>query len=391
MRHKSRILVLVIAMVCAFIALTGVAGAATWRSGDTINIPKGTVIDDDLYVGAGNVTIDGDVTGNVFIGGGNVIVNGNIGKSLFASAGTVIVNGKVGDDIIAAGGQVTFNGPVAKDIVAAGGTIGIGSTVGRDVLVGGGTISLDGIVSRNLLAGTDKINLNGPVAGDFKFSGNNIAFGNKGMIGGNLDYYSDKEIPIASGTVKGKVAFHETVRQAQRQANTGGSAVSAFLFGIFWFVVFLIGRLIVGAFFAGMTPKAAIFTADAIKSRPWASLGIGALVLFLGPTVILVAALTLIGLPAAGIALDLFIGAIYMSMIVTGTYLGRLVLMPMMGREPHPVAAMALGVTTLAIVTSIPFLGWLISFVSVLFGTGALTLGLAALVKAGKNRPAPTA
>jgi len=114
-------------------------------------------------------------------------------------------------------------------------------------------------------------------------------------------------------------------------------------------------------------------------------LGIGALVVFFAPAIIFIMAVTLVGLPSASIACALYSFALYMSMIVTGTFLGRLVLAAIMKREPNTVAAMALGVTALALITSIPFLGWLISFASILFGTGALVTGFRAMIKSGKN------
>jgi hypothetical protein len=383
MRNRTKVLFLFAVMAIALMAFTGAASAATWRSANTVNIAKGIVIDDDLYVGAGNITIDGDVTGNLFIGGGNVTVNGNIGGSVYASAGTVVFNGKAAGDLIAAGGQVTLNGSVEKNIIACGGTISVGAKVGLDVLAAGGTISVDSPVGRDVLGSGGTINLNAPVGRNAVLATDTMKI--TGPIEGNLNYYATKQMDVASGTVKGKVEYHQTAQQTQnRNNNSAGSSMAAFMFGVFWFFVMLIGRLIIGALFAGVTPKAAIFTADAIKTRPWASLGIGALVLFFGPTMMFIMAITLIGLPAAGYAFTLYMFAIYMSMIVTGTFLGRWVLGMMMKREPNTIAAMALGVTALAFVTSIPILGWLISFVSILFGMGALTIGFMALLRAGK-------
>lgn len=371
-------------LAIALMAFTGVAGAATWRSGDSVNIAKGIVIDDDLYIGAGNITIDGNITGNLFIVGGVVTVNGKIGGSVYTSAGTVNINGPVAGDIIAAGGQVTVRGNVDKNILAAGGTISVAADVGLDVVTAGETIAVDAPVGRDVLASGRKVSLNAPVGRNAVIATDTMKI--TGPIEGNLNYYAANQMDVASGTVKGKVEFHQGTQAARnRNNNSAGSSVAAFMFGLFWFFILLIGRLIIGALFAGVTPKAAIFTADAIKKRPWASLGIGALVLFFAPTAMFIMAITLVGLPVAGYAFTLYMFAIYMSMIVTGTYLGRGALGMMMKREPNTIAAMALGVTALAFVTSIPVLGWLISFVSVLFGMGALTVGFGAMLKAGKN------
>lgn len=385
MRTRTRVLLLFAALAICLAAFAGVASAATWRTGNSVNIAKGTNIDDDLYIGTGTSTVDGDVTGNLFIGGGNVTVNGDVGGSLYVSAGTIVVNGNVAGDIIAAGGQVTLNGNVDKSIIACGGTISVGADVALDVIAAGGTLNVDSPVGRDVLASGGTITLNSSVGRNAQIATDTMNI--TGPIAGDLNYYAKNKMDVASGTVKGEVKYHKVTQQTRNRNNynNAGSTFASFMFGVFWFFVALLGRLIVGALFAGVTPKAAIYTADAIRTKPWATLGVGALVLFFGPTLMFIMAITLVGLPSAGFAFTLYMFAIYMSMIVTGTYLGRLCLTAMMKREPNTILAMALGVTVLAFVTSIPFLGWMISFVSVLFGMGALTMGFGAMLRAGKN------
>jgi hypothetical protein len=104
------------------------------------------------------------------------------------------------------------------------------------------------------------------------------------------------------------------------------------------------------------------------------------------PMACLFLAVTLIGLPLACMLFYLYVFAIYASMFVTGLFLGRWVLSLFTKNEPNQIASMLLGVTILALVTSIPFLGWLVSLVSITFGAGVLALGFAALVKAGRTK-----
>src|SRR6202165_5815574 len=114
--------------------------AADLRQGSDVTVGPGETINDNIYAGAGTISINGTVNGTVFAGGGTITVSGNIARDLIIGGGTINVTGHVGGSIIAAGGNLTLNGPVAQDIVVTGGTIDVGSgaTIGRDLVVAGG-------------------------------------------------------------------------------------------------------------------------------------------------------------------------------------------------------------------------------------------------------------
>jgi hypothetical protein len=381
-------LIIVIVALAAVLLLPATAGAATWQANNSVSIPSGTTINDDLYIGGGNVTIDGKITGNVFIGGGTVTVNGEIGKSVFIGGGTVTVSGKIGDDVLASGGQVYLSGPVANDAVIAGGTVIVnkGASIGRDLLLGSGTVSMGGDVGRNLWAGVSDLTLTGKVKGNVRFDGKTLRLDDGSSVGGNLTYTSPDKATIAAGAaVVGKTTYHKTSTQTNQNTNNSGAAAVAVLFGIFWFFVFLLGRILLGLVLIALMPRGFRYVADAIKDKPWASFGLGAAVLFVTPFACVLAAITLVGLPLAGGALTIYSMAIYLSMIVTGLWLGRWLLSLVMKRQPNQMASMALGVFLLALVTAIPFLGWLVSLVSVMFGVGALTLGAVSVVRANRS------
>ena len=58
-------------------------------------IPGGEVIDDDVFIGADNVVINGQVNGDVFAFGSTVTLNGVVNGSMFVGAQNVRVNGSV--------------------------------------------------------------------------------------------------------------------------------------------------------------------------------------------------------------------------------------------------------------------------------------------------------
>jgi hypothetical protein len=211
---KRKAVLTVLLLVATMVLLLGypAAGlAATWKSSNSVNVPSGTTIHDDLYVGSGNATIDGDIDGNLFIGGGNITVNGHVSKSLFVAGGTVNLNGDAGDNIIVSGGTITINGGaggnvmvgggqitisclVDNDVLIGGGTVDITkkTVIGRDLLIGAGTVTMAGDVTRNVRAGATGLTITGAVDGTVLFEGETLQLGKTSTIGGDLNYYSAK-------------------------------------------------------------------------------------------------------------------------------------------------------------------------------------------------------
>lgn len=77
------------------IGLVKPAYATDFRGGDTVVIGADEVIEDDLFVTGGTVTIDGIVRGDLFATGETVTVNGQVEGSLLISGRTLVLDGTV--------------------------------------------------------------------------------------------------------------------------------------------------------------------------------------------------------------------------------------------------------------------------------------------------------
>ena len=93
-----------IGLICLVLfTLVPVALAFESRGGDTVVIGAGEVIEDDLYVGATNFTLNGTVKGDLIVGGNIIEINGAVEGDLTAAGQTVVVRGTVTDDVRIAG------------------------------------------------------------------------------------------------------------------------------------------------------------------------------------------------------------------------------------------------------------------------------------------------
>ena len=97
------------------------AAAADLRQGNDVTVGSGETVNDDVYAGAGTISINGTVNGSVVAGGGTITVSGNVTRDLILGGGNITVNGHVGGSIIAAGGNITVTGAVAQGLQTGGG------------------------------------------------------------------------------------------------------------------------------------------------------------------------------------------------------------------------------------------------------------------------------
>src|SRR5437660_8689411 len=197
-----------VAAVFAWLPLQ--AAAADLRQGSDVTVGSGETVNDDIYAGAGTVSISGTVNGSVIAGGGTITVSGTITRDLILGGGTINVTGHVGGSIIAAGGNITVNGPIAQDIVVTGGMIDIGSgaTIGRDLVVAGGSATVSAPIARRVQMSSGSLTLRNHVGGDVRGRVDHLKL-DGAQIGGNLDYTSNNAVELVNAArVAGTTTRH---------------------------------------------------------------------------------------------------------------------------------------------------------------------------------------
>jgi hypothetical protein len=344
------------------------ASAADLRQGSDVTVGQTETVNDDIYAGAGTISINGTVNGNVIAGGGTITVSGNITRDLIVGGGTVNVTGHVGGSIIAAGGNLTLNGPVEHDIVVTGGMIDIGSgaTIGRDLVVAGGSATVSAPIARRVQMSSGNLTLKNRVGGDVRGRVDHLKL-DGAQIGGNLDYTSNNSVELVNG---GRVAGTTT---RHTPTDRGGDAGNAFL----GWLRELIGLLALGLLLIFLLPGLAVRSIDTLRAQPWPSLGIGAGILVITPIVALI--VFVIGLLIGGwwlglLLVPLWILALAIGYVVSGFLMGRLLFARLGWGGYHDALALLGGLFVLTVVGLIPVVGWLVGLAALVLGAGALAL-----------------
>ena len=87
MKYLFRVLAVIPVLGLLVMAFTAPVAAADPRTGDTVVIASGDVVNDDLYIAANVITINGIVNGDVLCVGATININGRVNGSVIATWG----------------------------------------------------------------------------------------------------------------------------------------------------------------------------------------------------------------------------------------------------------------------------------------------------------------
>ncbi len=335
MSYSSAIIFLI-----ALLFLSTSGEALRTFSGDTVSIVD--PVEDDILAAGNTVNINAPVDSAV-VAGGTVNINAPVKGDVIAAAGQVNVNSDVGGKVVAAGGTIDLRGDVGTNLLAAGGQVSIlpGRTVGRDALIG---------------------------------SGNMV---NSGRINGTLTVYASSFNNTGSA---GKVDFYQTERAEDKAApedKWGGFSIFS--------LISIIGYLILGLILVKYLPALFRTVDEEIRTSTLLRTLLGFVIIIATFIALLLVAGTLVGLPIALVSTLFVIAALMLSGIFVAYSLGRWICQQ--GRlKQGETACFAIGFVLLNLLFLIPYLGGLVSMISMSLGFIALLYAARRLVLAGGSK-----
>jgi cytoskeletal protein CcmA (bactofilin family) len=412
-----------VAMIALAIATP--AMAFDGRAGDVIVIEADEVIEDDVYVSAGEFTLEGTVKGDLIVVGELIVIKGTVEGDLIAAGNTIVIEGTVTDDARIAGAalQLGDEALVGGDLITAGASLEAkrGSTVQGDALFGGAQALLAGSIEKDLLVGTGALELRGEVGGDVtaevgeaqdagpapstyisdtKVAIPNVAPGltldEEAKIKGSFTYTQTVDANIPAGVVDGKITRNEPVVDADVEiapptpAERAANWTFDMLRGIVTLAIF--GLLLVWlapAFLKGLSNK--------LQTQPLPSFGWGvvAYAAFFFTLLLIVIVMIVGGILFGVLSLGsvtgtiIWVGILAIFALIVGfilfTGFGSQILVAWLGGKwilgrfnpalaEHKVWPLLLGVVLVGVLVNLPIVGWLISFLIMFFGLGALWL-----------------
>jgi hypothetical protein len=393
-----------------------------------VTITSNQIIDDDLYLSGETLTIDGRIKGDAVLAGKQITINGIIDGDLIVAGQTVLINGTVNDDVRVAAQVLTLDSKakIGDDLIAAGASLEnkAGSSVGGDINYFGAQALLAGTVQRNVIGAMNSLELRGSIGQNLRVTAvgdpdplqapfipkpsmaipqipEGLTLTDTAKVGGKLTYQSvnnaqiSQKAKIANGVVREQLAY-DGVNNARR-TGWGWFVASQAPGEILLNLLQRLGALLlIGWLLLRFVPGWTQTLAANVQTQPLPSLGWG-LVTFIGVWVV-VAAIAIVSIflaalfaftlpnlifPVIGIGIlaNLFISigfaifASYVPQIILSFLGGRWLMYRLRpGKHVERFVSLFVGLIGFVILTNIPLLGGILSFIVILLGLGAIWL-----------------
>lgn len=366
---------------------TAISGyTQNFRSGEKIVIS--TRVEEDLYLAAGNITVNAPVYGDLVVGGGTVTINDTVTGDVLVAGGNVTINGYVGDDIRGAAGEIYVNNYIAGDLVVSGGTLNVAKTsaVAGNVLLGGGEIlfagnaggnikgaggkmKFSGTAEKDLIFKGEQLTVNGMVKGKSSLAANDIVIGGQASFYNDVQYWNRKHVLDFKETIKdGAPLFEPDLEININKWHYLG--FSSFL-GVVWYLIAVYVVILLLQYLFRPVFRSANIEVTTHASR---SLFHGFLFFVLVPIGILLLMITIIGIPIGIIALIAYIILAALATAICAVSIAHLISKrASLNWKMWQHSLFALGVfIVLKLVSLVPVVGWLFMFVVACIFFGAL-------------------
>lgn len=369
-----------------------VSAAQRIYSETTASIVKDQVIEDDVFISAEDVNVQGTINGDLFAAGGNVVVDANVNGNIFVAGGTIKISGEIQGSVMTAGGMVDVtNANISGSILLGAGSVNIDdkSKIGGSVVFGAGMVNIKSVVLRNIVGGAGSVTVNNAIGKDLVLGVGELFLGSSAKVDGDVTYWSDNKANIdTQATITGKIeqvvppqSVDDQRRGWQRDTDLGYTVWS-------YLSVLVVGFIAIYLFRPQWNNVSGI-----LEKRPMMSVLAGVIMMLLAIPLIIVVGLTILGIQLVFVAGVIYLLAIYFSKIFFAVVVGRLLTKMLNLNGVSEYLTFALGLLVYYVVQLVPYLGSMVAFLAFIFGTGASILALMQTIKQNRstsNVPSPS-
>lgn len=342
---------------------------------DKVELPAGEVVEETWVTTAESVLIEGTLRGDLVALGDRVVIAGVVDGNLISGARRVEITGRVSGSTVTFGDRVRIEGSVDQGAYSAAGqtTLAESGRVGRSLAAVGDGLLVSGVIDQDLHTYVEWFELRGQVGRDVVAYGEQVDVLAMARIGGDLDVVhleASKSVVVDdSAAIAGEVTIapeeEETTSALDRYASAD------------FYIYFVLS--LAAAFFAGLVLYrlapwffSTRFEAASDLVKP---LGYGFVLVFAVPIGLVLLALTIVGIPIALAGLASLAACFYLAKIIVGGAIGLALLgAPEESAWREFALPLIAGLGILFVVTSLPFVGGVLGFLTLLVGSGAIAL-----------------
>jgi cytoskeletal protein CcmA (bactofilin family) len=377
--RKPRFYALGLVAVLA-VVLPSITTFAALITTDRYIVRDGEVIAEDQYVSSTAANVEGTIDGDLTIFSGSLTITGEVtGSVIVFSVGSVTVaeGAVIGGSLQGTAGSLRVSGTVGSDVFVGAASIVIDPTgeIGRDVMGFGGALTIRGDVARDVRGRTMRTEISGDVGGDVDIATQGLDVTESARIEGDVLYRSPSDADIDEGAqISGGIT----------RLPTRGNFIYGVILSLATVVSFL-GFLVAGIVALWLFRTSSSRAIGSILRKPIRSFLVGLVTVIVFPALVLVLAMTLVGLPLAIVGVLIAGIAFIIGPVPAVTALGNRVLVNRGGLF----GAFVVGAVLWRLgIWLIPVVGGFVYLIALVWGIGAWVMGFAAARRADETPPA---
>jgi len=334
-------------------------------------VPAGETIDDTLIALGETVEINGDVTGDLIAFGRRITIHGRVGGQVLTGGQAVTIAGEVEGSVIGGGETFDVISPrIGGNLYGFGQTVSVSATsqIEQNAIVGAERANVMAAIGRDVIGFANEMDLGSTVGGSLTAFATHVTLLASTRIAGNVHTHGMKEdhLTISPGAVIGgevKSEVQEMPDELSEYRSAGFYVAQLLRFAM----AFVTGALLL-AIVPGLRDPGLDSTRDTLIAG-----GYGLLALVATPIIVVLVAVTVIGIPIAAMAFVLWLLGIYLAKIVIAHFIGERITAAS-GTNVHFTVALALGLLLVIFVINLPFVGGVLNFLLTICGIGVLIL-----------------
>ena len=322
-----------------------------------------TIKDGDEYIFKDNVTIDYPIDGNLFIIANTVTITSQIGGDAFIFADTINIeeDGYILSNLFACSTNINVKGSV-YNVYSIGDSLTVDGFVYRDIRNICNNLNINGMIGRNVFTDCSSIN--------FKEQSNNeeaMSITSNGSVQGSLNYFSNEELSIPDGHVAGDINFSQLLG-AQKTISDYIYSLGAILVSaiILWLIGLWISPRLIHNDIKNLTLKKVLKV-----------IGLGILV----PIVLTLLSIIILIIPITSqlfvLLLCILVVLLFISTSVSIININDIICSKLkITQNIQKLGFLILSTLVFWLLTLIPYLGLVISFIAIIWGIGSISYSL---------------
>ncbi|MDE2845142.1 MAG: zf-HC2 domain-containing protein [Gemmatimonadota bacterium] len=360
------------------------AEAIEIRSGESVSVNIGEIIDDTLIASGRVVTIDGEVTGDLIVFAQSIEIAGSVHGDIYSFGRTIEVDGRAGGGFAGFGQVIRIGDSIGQSVYGFAQSLRSSpdATIEGDLFAFGENIHVGGSVGRNVTVFSNTLTISGEVKRDVTFGGRLATVQSSAAIGGNLDVGLPDEESLEVDSAA-NVAGETNVEVPEPGQDADEDGILS-VWTIAWTALWLVTAFLSGLLLLWALPALRRVPLDNLNGI-LLSAGLGFVLVTATPVLAVVLAVTLIGLPAGLVIAAVWALSLYVSKIVVAHFLGNALLRPKQEDIRSLLLPLLAGLVLVLLAVSLPYVGWVINLLLVIIGLGAMGQ---ALYRSAGNRAA---